>query len=147
METKRYKPLVDKLFLIIFLPIVLLMTALVVILAFFDASAMIVALITFFFVLYFLVSPLCGYVELRAETVFIKYGFFLKKEIPYTRVRAVLRERRFYSYSMMSLKNAFEHVIIKYNSYDDTTVSVVCNDEFARELSERAGLPVREDLI
>jgi hypothetical protein len=38
---------------------------------------------------------------------------------------------------MVSLKNAIEHVNIKYNSFDVTTVSVVDNDGFIEELKER----------
>ena len=41
---------------------------------------------------------------------------------------------------MTSLKNALEHVNIKYNNFDVVTVSVVGNDEFISELAERAEL-------
>ena len=37
----------------------------------------------------------------------------------------------------MSLKNAMEHVNIRYNAFDVTTVSVKENDELMRELESR----------
>ena len=89
------------------------------------------------FVLYFFVSPLFGYVELRENSMLIKYGFILKKEIPYSKIRSVTKARKFYSDSMMSLKNSFDHVNIKYNTFDVTCVSVVDNDSFINELSKR----------
>ena len=52
-------------------------------------------------------------------------------------LRAVEKGRGFYSESMMALKNSFEHVNIKYNSFDLTTVSVDKNDDFILELSNR----------
>ena len=38
---------------------------------------------------------------------------------------------------MMALKNAIEHVNIKYNTFDVTTVSVADNDGFIEELDRR----------
>lgn len=89
------------------------------------------------FVFYFLASPLFGYVELRENSVFIKFGFILKKEIPYGKIRALSKERRIYSESMLSLKNSLDHVNIKYNTFDIVTVSVSDNDELIRETKER----------
>ena len=137
MKNKRYMPLVDKLFWIISVPAALLALFPVVISAA-NAQAMLfwtvpVAL----FIFYFLISPLFGYVELRESSVFIKYGFFLKKEIPYNKIRGVEKGRKYYSESMMSLKNSLEHVNIKYNSFDITTVSVIGNNDLADELMKR----------
>ena len=39
---------------------------------------------------------------------------------------------------MMSLKNALEHVNIKYNAFDVTTVSVVGNRDLIKEINERS---------
>jgi hypothetical protein len=91
------------------------------------------SLITF----YFLFSSLFGYVELRENSVYIKLGFFIKRDIPYDTILAVNKERRFYSESMLSLKNALEHVNIKYNKFDVITVSVKGNDELIAELENR----------
>jgi hypothetical protein len=38
---------------------------------------------------------------------------------------------------MLSLKNALEHVNIKYNNFDIVSVSVVDNDGFIEELNTR----------
>ena len=48
--------------------------------------------------------------------------------------KGIVKERKFYAESMMSLKNAFEHINIKYNAFDVTTVSVVDNDGFIKML-------------
>ncbi len=136
LENKIFKPKIDRLFYIIWVPTVLLLLAATVITCF-DLFPLLLMLSVDIFTLYFLVSPLIGYVELRQETMFIKYGFILKKEIPYTKIRDVKKERKFYSESMISLKNAIEHVNIKYNNFDVTTVSVKDNDAFIIELKSR----------
>ena len=133
---KRYKPLIDKMFWIISIPTLLLMAALTVI-AVFDTVALIVVGVVDLAVIYLLVSPLFGYVELREESLYIKYGLILKKEIPYSRIRGAAKERRWYADSMLSLKNALDHVNIKHNSFDVTTVSLVDNDEFIEQLNFR----------
>lgn len=135
MENKRFKPKIDKLFAIIFIPTVTLTVCVTIIPSLFAPVTLLITLPTLLFVLYFLISPLFGYVELREKAVFIKYGFILKKEIPYEKIRGAYLERRFYSQSMMSLKNAFEHVNIKYNRFDVTTVSVKENEKFINFLN------------
>ena len=139
MENKRYKPLVDKLFYIIAIPTVVFLAAVTVISAF-EPLSLLITIPTDVFTLYFLVSPLFGYVELREESLFIKYGFILKREIPYAKIRGTVKERSFIAESMLSLKNSFEHVKIKYNTYDVTTVSVIDNDCFVMELKKRSAL-------
>ena len=136
MQPKKYKPKVDKLFFIICIPTNILLLG-VLFLAFLEPLMFFVMVPIFAFCNYFLISPLFGYVELRDDEIFIKYGFFMKKSIPYSKIRGLVRERRWYSESMMSLKNAMEHVIIKYNSFDVTTVSVVDNEDFVREVEDR----------
>lgn len=138
MNNKRYKSLIDKLYLILLIPTLLLIAALTVIVCFFPATAAIIITVCVdLAVIYFFISPLFGYVELREQSVFIKYGFILNKEIPYNKIRKLERDRKFYSDSMMSLKNAFDHVNIKYNLYDVTTVSVVDNAGFIEEVEKR----------
>ena len=100
-----------------------------------------IAVPTFLFVAYFVLSPLFGYVELREDSLFIKFGFFLSREIPYSKIRRVERDRKFYSESMLSLKSALEHVNVGYGSFDVVTVSVLNNDELVRELELRCGAP------
>ena len=137
MKTMRFYPLFDKLFWIIAVPTSLLLLAATVIPAIFDLTILFLMLPLDLFTLYFIVSPLFGYVELREETLFIQFGLFMKKEIPYTRIRGVTKERKWYSESMMSLKNAMEHVNIRYGSFDVVTVSVKDNDSFIEELNKR----------
>ncbi len=134
---KRYKPLVDKLYWMLFVPTVVLVALICVISSFSAPLTLFLTLPIFLFVLYFFISPLFGYVEFRESTLYIKYGFFLRKEIPYNTIRGAVKERKFYAESMLSLKNAFEHVNIKYNSFDVTTVSVKTNDSLIEALERR----------
>ena len=136
MEKKRYLPLIDKLFFIVSIPTLILVGAGVAISVYSIPALMIMCAIALF-VLYVLISPLFGYVELGESSLVIKYGFFLKKEISYTSIRDITRERKFYSDSMLSLKNSLDHVNIKYNKFDITSVSVKSNDEFIAELEKR----------
>ena len=133
---KRFKPKIDKLFWIILwvlLPIVIGIT----VTAIFMPITLWVIIPTDLFILYFVLSPLFGYVELREETVFIKFGFFLSREIPYTKIRGTESVRKFYSDSMLSLKNSLDHVNIKYNTFDMVSVSVEDNEKLICELSAR----------
>ena len=139
MEAKRYKPKIDRLFWFIWIPTVILL-AIGTVISCSSAVALLIMLATDIFTLYFLVSPLFGYVELREQTVYIKFGFFTSREIEYSRIRSVNTERKWYSESMLSLKCAYEHVNIKYNSFEVVTVSVDSNADLARELDSRRGI-------
>ena len=139
MENKRYKPLLDKLFFIIWVPTFVIMLALTVVpiaLSFY-LPLLISLLVTDVFVFYFMVSPLFGYVELGERSVLIKFGFILKREIPYEKIRGFSRERKFYADSMLSLKNALSHVNIKYNKFDVVSVSVIDGDGMINEIEAR----------
>ena len=136
MDIKTFKPLVDKMYWVILastVAILLFMTAV----ASFSQIALFITIFADLIVIYFFVSPLFGYVELRENSVYIKYGLLLSKEIPYEKIRGAVKEHKFYSDSMASLKNSFEHVNLKYNTFDVTTVSVVDNDAFIKELEYR----------
>lgn len=133
---RKFKPLVDKLYYIIMIPTVTLLVVLTAVAAISPVS-LLASIPVDLFVIWFFVSPLFGYVELRENSLYIKYGLILKKEIPYDKIVRVEKERRFYSESMMSLKNALEHVNIRYNRYDLTCVSVVGNDELIEEIDRR----------
>ena len=135
---KRYKPLVDRLFWWILIPSAVFMAVITVVLILAPApAAVVIVILSAATVAYFIVSPLFGYVELREECVFIKCGFFVKREIPYGRIRGVEKTRKWYSDSMLSLKNAMEHVNIKYNRFDIFSLSVVGNDELMAQIEER----------
>ena len=133
---RRFRPKIDWLFWLIWVPTGVLMLVLTVIGAFAPMALVLMVLVDIF-VFYFLVSSLVGYVELRERSLFIKYGFILKREIPYASIREVTKERRFYSDAMLSLKNAMEHLNIKYNRFDLTSVSVVDGDVLLAELKAR----------
>ena len=128
MENKRYKPLIGKMFFIIWIPtLILLITATVMSAPY--IVALLIMLATDIFTVYFLISPLFGYVELREDEVFVKLGFFTTVEIPYNKIRAIVKEHKLYADSLISLKNSLDHVNIKYNRFDVLSVSVVDNDE------------------
>ena len=136
MENKRYKPLIDLMFWLICISSAVPAVALFI-LAFGNTGATVIASIVALVVFYLIISPLFGYVELKESSVYIKYGLVLKKEIPYSKIRGLKKDHSFLSNSMLSLKNALDHVEIKYNAYDTTTVSVDGNDEFIEELQKR----------
>jgi len=140
VENKIFKPKIDKLFWILCIPTNILLLGAVIIPPFFSLTVLFISLPVFLFTNYFFVSPLFGYVELRQEDMLIKYGFFLKRVIPYSRIRRIRKERKFYSETMLSLKSAMEHVEIRYNSFDVTVVSVKDNDALIAELDERRGM-------
>jgi len=84
-----------------------------------------------------LFSSLSGYVEIYDNYLYIKFGFIIKRKIEYKDIRDVIKERKVYSTSYLSLKNALEHIVIKYNKYDDVTISVKENDDLINELKKR----------
>ena len=137
MENVRLKPQLDRLFWLIWIPTLILLAVGTVIAAS-SVVALLILIATDIFTLYFLLSPLFGYVELRARTVYIKFGFFVSREIDYARIRSVNIERKWYSESMLSLKCAYEHVNVKYNSFEMVTVSVEGNADLAHELELRS---------
>ena len=133
---KIYKPKFDKLFFWVWMPTVVVLVVATA-LTCFEPLPLLILFATDIFTLYFLVSPMFGYVELRENTMYVKYGFILKKEIPYAKIRDVRKERGIYTTSMLSLKNAMEHVTVSYNRFDVTAVSVVDNDAFITDLNWR----------
>lgn len=137
MENNKFKPGIDRMFWIILIFTSALMLSLTVILSIFYSPILFLMIAADIFVLYFLISPLFGYVELRENGVFIKFGFILKREIPYGKIRGLEKCRKLYSDSMVSLKNKIEHVNIKYNTFDVVSVSLQNNDAFIEELNLR----------
>ena len=138
MDTKRFKPKIDKMFFWITIPTAVLLVGMTVGFAFLSPlSVLFVMIPTDLFTFYFLISPLFGYAELREESVFIKFGFIMKREIPYSKIRGMSFERKFYADSMLSLKNSLDHVNVKYNTFDLVSISVNENEEFVTELLKR----------
>jgi hypothetical protein len=139
MEKKRYRPLIDRLFVIIASVTLVITLTPTVVCGILAPSTIYITLPILLFTLYFLISPLFGYVELGERSVYIRYGFIMTKEIEYDSIRCIEHERRVISPSVMSVKNALEHVNIKYNKFDVTTVSVNTNRELIAELNARCG--------
>ena len=136
MENKIFRPKVDKSFFIIWVPTLILLGAVTVV-TFVDLIPIMIMTCTDLFVIYFLATSLVGYVELREETLFVKFGFVTKREIPYGKIREISKKRSVIADSMLSLKNSLDHVNIKYNRFDVISVSVRDNDELIRELELR----------
>ena len=135
---KRYRPLVDKLFWITtIIAVSLLLGVTIAVCLYPDGLAVAIVLAVDLLTLYIILSPLFGYVELGEKSLLIKFGLVLKREIPYDRIHGLKKERRTYSESIVSLKNAMEHIDIKYGSYQVVTVSVVDNDELMEEIKSR----------
>jgi hypothetical protein len=136
MEAKRFHPHFDKLFWLTFIPTLLLLIA-VTALTCGELIPLLILSASDVFTLYFFISPFFAYAELREDCLFIKFGFFAKREIPYSKIRGITTERKIYADSMMSIKNALEHVNVKYNTFDSVSISVVTNEEFIKELKEK----------
>ena len=133
---KTYKPKIGKMFYAIWIPTVIFLIAMTFVsLAF--PIALVILLLTDALTLYFLLTSLFGYVELREDTLFVKFGFVAKVQIPYSKIREVTKERKLYADSIMSLKNSLEHVNIKYNRFDVVSVSVVDNEDLMNEIEKR----------
>ena len=137
MENKRYKPKFDKLYLWILISTALFILTLTTVTAIFEPITLFYTVPVSMLVSYFLITPAFGYAELRESTLFVKFGFFMKREIPYEKIRGVVENRKFYSDSMLSLKNSLDHLNVKYNRFDVLSISVKENDDFKRELELR----------
>ena len=137
MQSKKYTPLVDKLFYLLSLITLLVVLTPTVVCGILEPSTLFITLPIFIFTAYFFVSPLCGYVELRDGGLYIKYGFIVSRTIPYEKIRRIERERKIISPAILSIKNALDHINIRYNAFDITTVSLKDSDAFLCELNER----------
>ena len=137
MKENRYYPLVDKLFYCIAIPTNVLFLAVLIPMIMLAPEGVAILIPTVMLVDYFLISPLFGCVELRENTLLIKYGFFLKKEIPYDKIRSIKKKRSIISESMMSLKNALDHIEIRYDKFDITIVSLKDTDNFIEEIDKK----------
>ena len=133
---KRFKPKIGKTFYVIWIPTVLFLSVMTAV-SLVAPLAFVILLLTDALTLYFLLTSLFGYVELRDDAVFVKFGFIAKAEIPYSAIREVTKERKLYADSIMSLKNSLEHVNVKYNRFDVVSVSVTDNDELISEIEKR----------
>ena len=133
---KRFKPKIGKTFYVIWIPTVLFLSVMTAV-SLVVPLAFVILLLTDALTLYFLLTSLFGYVELRDDAVFVKFGFIAKAEIPYSTIRGVTKERKLYADSIMSLKNSLDHVNIKYNRFDIVSVSVTDNDELISEIEAR----------
>ena len=139
MDNKKYKPKVDKLFYLVMIPTMIIVLAPVIICGILVPTTLFITVPILLFTTYFLITTLFGYVELQESSLFIKYGFIMSREIPYDKIRGVEKERSIISTSTLSIKNALDHVNIKYNKFDVTTVSIDDNDDFIIELNKRCG--------
>ena len=134
MPNKKYKPQYDKLFYFTWIFTAAIMLLLTVFCAFDAPLTLFVVIPTDLFVFYFYLSSICAYAELREKSIFIKFGFFIKREIPYDSIRKLEKTRKFYSDSMLSIKTAMEHVNIRYNKFDICSVSLSDSDEFIQHI-------------
>ena len=136
MKNERFDPKVDALFWLIALSSGAVLIFMTVVSAFYPISLVVMIPVDVLTV-YLCITTLFGYVELREDVVFIKLGLIMKREIPYEKIRGFSKENKFYADSMVCLKNSFEHVNIKYNTFDMLSVSVVDNDEMIKRINER----------
>ena len=137
MQPKRYRPELDKCYGWISISISALMLIFTVAMTFLDPRSLFFDIPITLFVAFFTVSPLFGYAEFRESSLFIKFGFFLKREIPYEKIRGVEKCRKFYSDSMLALKTSLTHLNVKYNRFDMLSVSLKNSEDFIEELNSK----------
>ena len=135
---KRYKPRFDRLFygIAIFTAAVVLGA---LIPSFYGSGVwgIAVAAGTLLLCGYFLVSPCFGYAELREGMLFVKFGFFLSREIPYEKIYAIEKKHTMIADSILSLKNAMDHLNVKYNRFELVSLSLRDEEDFIESLCER----------
>ncbi len=119
---------------------ILILFPLIISLIILDIAAIISFSIFFVIMEVILISPIFGYVRLDDDFLYIKYGLILRKHIPYEIIVGLEKEHKLYSESLISLKTSIEHVRIKYNTYDNTTVSVKNMDQFIEEVNQKITL-------
>ena len=66
------------------------------VISFIELPALIIVLCTDIFILYFMISSLVAYVELKENSLYIKFGFILKREIPYNTILEINKEKKGY---------------------------------------------------
>lgn len=137
MKNKKYRPKIDKLFYCIMIPTAVIVLLPVILCGILEPGTLFITVPLLLFTAYFFVTTLFGYATLRESGLFIKYGLIMKIEIPYDKIRGIEKERRIISPSIISIKNALDHVNIKFNTFDVTTLSLKDSDEFIRELNNR----------
>ena len=143
MKDKIYKPLIDKYFYYIWTPITILL-AICTYISLFEVTSFFIMVSTDIFTFYFMISSLIGYCKFKEETLYIRFGFILKIEINYKDIIEIKKERGVMTYTMLSLKNALDHITIKYNKYDFVTVSVKDNDKFIKDLKSKMNSKTNE---
>ena len=136
MKDKIYKPLIDKYFYYIWAPITILL-AICTYISLFEVTSFFIMVSTDIFTFYFMISSLVGYCKFQEETLYIRFGFILKIEINYKDIIEIKKERGVMTYTMLSLKNALDHITIKYNKYDFIAISVKNQEDFIQELELR----------
>ena len=138
----KFKPRVDKYYLWIAIPteiFLIVMTVMTVV--HFTLFGLIVMLFALALSSFFILSPvLFGYAELRDDELFVDFGVFIKRSIPYSKIRSVEKKHRFYSESMLSLKCAIDHVDVKYNSFDMISLSLKEEAKFIEELNRKKSI-------
>ena len=132
-----YRPQLDKLYYLPLLFTSAVMLPLTVVTAILDPLMLLFMIPIDLFCLYFFISPLFGYVELKEHTLFIRFGLLLRREIPYAKIRGTVRGRGIYGESFLTLKYGMEHLHVRYGVCDITTVSVKDNDGLAKAIAER----------
>jgi hypothetical protein len=135
----KFKPRVDAQYLWIAIPTELFLLVMTVMtLVHFTLFGLIIMLAALAFSSFFILSPIFfGYAELREDELFVDFGIFIKRSIPYSKIRKIEKKSSFYSESMLSLKCARDHVNIKYNSFDIISLSLKDEDSFIEELHKK----------
>lgn len=138
----KFRPRVDAQYLWIAIPTELFLVVMTVMtLVHFTLFGLTIMLAALAFSSFFILSPIFfGYAELRENELFVDFGIFIKRSIPYSKIRKIEKKRSFYSESMLSLKCARDHVNVKYNRFDVISLSLKDEDLFLEELNKKIPL-------
>lgn len=127
----KFKVKVDKYFYIPLSITTLLFIALIVIgIVLKNVAQIILASVMLVLVDFTILSQAFAYAKLEKDYLYIKFGLILNKKIHYNKIRSLEKQHQWYSYSFISQKSSLDHVLIKYNEYDDTCISIKEIDTF-----------------
>lgn len=84
-----------------------------------------------------MISTLFGYVRLDETALYIRFGFFARKKIAYSRIRHIEKKQGLFRESLFSLNTAKEYIRIDYGESKFLTVSIRQPDDFIEKLKNK----------
>lgn len=134
----KFKPQVDKYFYVpIIFVLILFIVPIMVGIVCKQMDQIIITAVLFIVIGTLLISPLFGYVKVENDYLYIRYGLFFRRKITYASIKEVEIEHKYYATSLISHKTSLNHLFIKYDSLNDTCVSVKDMDVLLALIEEK----------